>query len=82
MASVWSEEEVMKLIELWGEDSVQAQLEGLKRNAQVFDKIAVELRTAGYERTGAQAREKIMKLRSEYRKIKDKKGKTGEGNKP
>ena len=82
MASVWSEEEVMKLIELWGEDSVQAQLEGSKRNSQIFDKIASEMRTAGYDRTGTQAREKIKKLRGEYRKIKDKKGKSGEGNKP
>ena len=35
----WSEEETLKLIEIWGEDSVQAELEGCKRNKQVYEKI-------------------------------------------
>ena len=33
MVNTWSNEEMIKLIELWSEDSIQAQLEGLKRNA-------------------------------------------------
>ena len=78
----WTEEETLKLIELWGEDNVQAQLEGCKRNAQVFERISCEMKDIGYDRTGVQCREKIKKLRGEYKKIKDKKGKTGEGNKP
>ena len=82
MAIPWTEEETLKLIELWGEDNVQAQLEGCKRNAQVFERISCEMKDIGYDRTGVQCREKIKKLRGEYKKIKDKKGKTGEGNKP
>ena len=61
---------------------MQAQLEGCKRNAQVFERISCEMKDIGYDRTGVQCREKIKKLRGEYKKIKDKKGKTGEGNKP
>ena len=32
----WSEAATLKLIEIWGEDSIQAQLEGCKRNREVF----------------------------------------------
>ena len=32
MVNTWSNKEMIKLIELWSEDSIQAQLEGLKRN--------------------------------------------------
>ena len=81
MMAVWGDEETLKLIQLWGEDSIQAQLEGCKRNAQVFAKIASELREAGYERTVLQCREKIKKLRADYRKIRDSHNKTGTGRK-
>ena len=43
-----SEEEELKLIEILGEDSTQAELEGCKRNKQVFFKIVWEIRAAGY----------------------------------
>lgn len=73
---------MLKLSELWGEDKVQAQLEGCKRNAQLFERISCKMRDKGYDQVGVQCREKVKKLRGEYRKVKDKKGKTGEGNKP
>ena len=38
----------LKLIEVWGEESVQAMLEGSKRNRDVFNKIAArEMRLLG-----------------------------------
>ena len=40
MASTWSERETSKLIDLWGDDVIQAQLEGYKRNREVFEKIS------------------------------------------
>ena len=79
--AVWGDEETLKLIQLWGEDSIQAELEGCKRNAQVFSKIASELREVGYERTVLQCCEKIKKLRADYRKIRDSHNKTGAGRK-
>ena len=45
MVNNWSNEEMMKLIELWREDSIQAQLEGPKRNAIVF---ASDMEAAGF----------------------------------
>ena len=40
--------------------------------------VAREMRVAGYKRTYHQNRDKIKKLKGEYRKAKDKQGKTGE----
>ena len=40
MASTWNEEETSKLIDLWGDDVIQAQPEGCKRNRGVFEKIS------------------------------------------
>ena len=79
--ATWSKDEILKLIDIWGQENIQAQLEDSKRNQTVYEKIAKELQEAGYNRTYSQCRDKIKKLRGEYRKIKDKKKKTGEGNK-
>ena len=53
--AAWADQEVFKLVELWGEDSVQEQLEGCKRNSQVYDRIAREMQIAGFDRTGQQS---------------------------
>lgn len=79
MASTWSEEETLKLIEVWGEGAIQAMLEGSKRNKGIFVRISQTMEASGYQKTGEQCNTKIKKLRFEYKKIKDKKGKTGEG---
>ena len=34
---------MINLIELWGEEGIQQQLEGAKRNKHVYDKLAKEL---------------------------------------
>ena len=71
MASTWSEEETSKLIDLWGDDVIQAQLEGCKRNREVFEKISRGMAEATYQRSAVQCREKEKKLRAEYKRIKD-----------
>ena len=73
MAAAWSKEETLKLIEAWGDGAIRVQLEGCKHNQQVFDKIA---RDASYEHTGKQCRDKVKKLKGEYRKIRDKRNTT------
>ncbi|XP_065895990.1 myb/SANT-like DNA-binding domain-containing protein 7 [Dysidea avara] len=80
MAS-WSDKEVLKLIEIWGEQTIQEQLEGCKRNREVFDKISREMAVAGFTRTGPQCREKVKKLKGEYKKIKDGLKQTGNNRK-
>ena len=52
------DEEVFKLIELGGDEAIQAQLEGCKRNKDVYDKIARAMKEAGSERSADQYRDK------------------------
>ena len=68
----WTDDETFKLIELWGEDSIQAQLKGCKRNKDVYLTISSKMNEAGYEKTMEQCRDKAKKFKTTYRKIKDK----------
>ena len=81
MAGNWKDEEVWKLVEIWGDDTIQAALEGCKRNKQVYERVSSRMRDAGFERTAEQCRDKAKKLKSEYRKVKDKHEKSGSGRK-
>ena len=75
----WTREETFKLISLWSEDVIQEQLEGCRRNSLVYRRIADDLREAGFSRTLEQCRDKIKKLKGEYKKVCDKRETTGEG---
>ena len=76
-----TDEETFQLIELWGEDNIQQELEGFKRNKDVYLTISKKMNEAGYEKTAEQCRDKAKKLKTTYRKIKDKHSKTGVGRK-
>ncbi|XP_058017688.1 probable inactive 1-aminocyclopropane-1-carboxylate synthase-like protein 2 [Ahaetulla prasina] len=67
----WSDPEVVELLHLWADESVQTELESCLRNQHVFNRIAEVLREKGIHRTGDQCREKIKKMKLEYRRIKD-----------
>ena len=54
--ATWSKEETLRLIEIRGDDRIQAQLEGVHRNKDVFTKIAREMSESGFERTFQQCR--------------------------
>ena len=83
MAAVnWTREEVFKLISIWSDATIQEQLEGCRRNSQVYKKISDELHSAGFARMLEQCREKIKKLKAEYKKIKYKRDETGQGRYP
>ena len=77
----WTDEETLKLIEIWSEDKIQEELDGCKKNKHIYDKIAARMTKAGFERTFDQCRIKVKKLRAEYRKVKDGNNKTGEDRK-
>ena len=55
----WRKDETLKLLDAWGQENVQGQLEGCKKNQAVYEKISTELQEAGYERTYQQCRDKI-----------------------
>ena len=77
MATTWSDAEVFKLIELWGEQGIQKQLEGSKRNKHVYEKLSSELAKHGIEKTGEQCRSKVKKLRQESKILITRLGLTG-----
>ena len=70
--TAWTDNEIFNLIEIWGNETIQEQLEGCRRNREVFEKISKLMHEVGYERTGTQCREKIKKLKVDYWKVKDK----------
>jgi len=71
MATNWTDNQVLSLIQIWGDYNVQEQLEGSKRNKYVYDSVAKELKTQyGIEKTGEQCHCKMKKLRQENKKIK------------
>ena len=76
--ATWTKQDTLKLIEVWGQETIQEQLQSCKRNHSIFVAVAREMRVAGYDRTYQQCRDKIKKLKGECRKAKDKQGKTGE----
>ena len=77
----WTEKETLSLIEEWGDEKIQEQLEGCTRNKAIYEKVARALDASGHSRTAVQCREKIKKLKRDYRKMKDHNGKTGRGRK-
>ena len=57
-------------------------MEGCRRNSLVYRKIGDDLLEAGFSRSLEQCREKIKKLKAEYKKVRDKRETTDEGRYP
>ena len=69
--TLWEDREVNVLIAMWGEDDIQAKLNGATRKIKLFEVIAQKLKDLDSEgRTAIQCGEKIKKLKGNYRKIK------------
>ena len=77
--ATWSKTETFKLISIWGQEEVQQKLQECKKNKSIYEEIAKQMKEAGCERTFQQCRDKIKKLNVDYKKVKDKKKKIGEG---
>ncbi|KAK0151261.1 Zinc finger protein with KRAB and SCAN domains 2 [Merluccius polli] len=73
----WTVAEVETLLSVVAEDRIQKELDGATRNEKVYKEIARTLAESGYHRTFQQCREKFKKLKSDYRQIKDKNGRSG-----
>jgi len=79
MAVNWTDSEVFLLISCWGEEGIQEQLEGCKRNKHIYERLSTLLAEHGVHKSGEQCRTKVKKLRQEYKKIKDNNKGTGNG---
>ena len=71
-----------KLITIWSDDAIQAHLKGCRKNSDVYRKIVKELTEAGHNRTLEQCRDKMKKLKTKYKRIKDKQNEMGQGHYP
>ena len=79
MMAAWSDSELFKVIDCWEEEGIQEQLEGSKCNKHVYKTVSKELWMLEVVKTADQCCTKMKKLKLEYRKAKDRNGKTGRG---
>ena len=68
----WSDEEVLALLDIWSDETVQAELEGAYRNDHVFRRIVSELAVRGFQRIAKQCREKLKASKRKYKEVIDK----------
>lgn len=61
----WSDQETYELIKIWAAD--RDMLDGTSRNNKVYESMAAQMRTLGYMRTALQVKEKMKRLRKEYK---------------
>ena len=73
----WTDEETLVLISVWSDDVVQTELEGCYRNQHVFQKMSDELKKQGYKRSWEKCREKVKKLKKQYKEVIDNNKETG-----
>ena len=62
----WSDKKTKMLIQLWGEEDIQVQLEDWKQNIAVYKQISKEMKAAKFNHSAVQCREK-MKLTTLYK---------------
>ncbi|XP_057709641.1 uncharacterized protein LOC130927690 [Corythoichthys intestinalis] len=73
----WSDEEVKALLAIYSTASVQRGLEGSQHNIKIFAEISAQLEKAGVYHSAKQCREKMKKLKQDYKKIKDHNNQSG-----
>ncbi|XP_074819291.1 myb/SANT-like DNA-binding domain-containing protein 7 [Natator depressus] len=73
-APVWSTQETLDLLAVWGEESVQAELRTSRRNAYIY---ARTWRGKGYTRDTQQCRVKIKEVRQVYQKTREANSRSG-----
>lgn len=73
----WSDDEVQALLSLYAEESIQQQLHGATRNDKVYSCISARLDELDIHRSSKQVREKLKKLKQDYKKIKDHNNRSG-----
>lgn len=57
------------LLDLWGEEKIQAALSLSRRNIDYFEFIAKEMQAMGHNRTALECRSKTKAMRLEYKRV-------------
>lgn len=71
--SLWSDGEILALMEIWGEEDVQRALRGSVHNGYVYAEISERMQDLGFSKTSEQCRWKVKSLRNNFRQCYDKK---------
>ncbi|XP_060788974.1 uncharacterized protein LOC132893838 [Neoarius graeffei] len=80
-ASQWSIVETQTFLCVVAEERIQKSLNGATHNEKVFQEIFRLMSEHGYPRTVVQCQDKLKKLKSEYRQVKDHNGQSGASRK-
>ena len=73
----WTHKEILALIHIWSDSTVQSQLDGASRTADIWGDVAGRLRAAGFDRTAKQCKDKMNNLKQYYKDLKDGHNKSG-----
>uniref|UniRef100_A0A3B3IG73 Myb/SANT-like DNA-binding domain-containing protein n=1 Tax=Oryzias latipes TaxID=8090 RepID=A0A3B3IG73_ORYLA len=73
----WSNAEVSCLLSLWGDETVQAKLQGCYRNKSLYEDISRDMGKHGFKRSWLQCQRKIKSLKSKSKSVKDHNNKSG-----
>ncbi|KAM7166308.1 uncharacterized protein RBU57_007199 [Macrochelys suwanniensis] len=76
-APAWTECEVRDLIAVWGDETMLAELQSKRRNANTYAKVSKGMQDRGYNRDAQQCRIKIKELRQAYQRTRDANGRSG-----
>ena len=77
----WADEELRHLLVIWAQPEIQEELNSKLRNKPIFARMAAQLARDGFAaRDGQACREKINRIRREYRLMLDSSRKSGQGN--
>lgn len=70
---MWSDDETILLLDIWGSDEIQQKLSTIKRNRLVWEEVARLMTARGFRRSAKQCCGKIHNLKVEFRKVKTQK---------
>lgn len=68
---IWTNNEVHALLSIYAEDEIQRDLRTATSKNMVYSKISCKLSELNIVHTGKQCRDKLKKLKQDYRRIKD-----------
>lgn len=73
----WTDEEVQALLTIFADDRIQHDFQSATRNEKVYARIVEKLKELDINHTVKQVREKLKKLKQDYKKIKDHNNRSG-----
>ncbi|XP_016303058.1 uncharacterized protein LOC107658878 isoform X1 [Sinocyclocheilus anshuiensis] len=67
----WSDAETLILLQLWGNEQVQQNLQRCPHNGHIYSEISEKLNAHGYLRSAEQCHTRIKRLKISYRQCRD-----------